>query len=138
MTEHDSSWEGWQDIYNEYSEKLKTAGASITDVKEKYGFIRFEADYSDNKREIEQLINEAEKRSLETCQKCGKQAKQVSIGGWVYTLCEDCQKEKYDPSSITVPPFERLPDGSCPNVHTMLTPEKEKQRRQKIKEILKK
>lgn len=46
-------------------------------------------------------------------------------------------KEKYDPESVVVPPFERLPDGSCPNVFTMLTSAKEEQNRQKIRELLK-
>lgn len=122
--EHDTSWGGWQGIYDEYSKKLKAAGASITYVKEKYGFMRFEANYTDNVREIERLIHEAEEESLHTCQECGEKASQVEISGWIYTLCEDCRsdKEKYNPADISVPPFERLVDDSCPNVHTMLPP----------------
>lgn len=55
--------------------------------------------------------------------------------------CVRCKKIpfeiEYDPESVVVPPFERLPEGSCPNVHTLLTPEKEKQQSQKIRAILK-
>jgi len=93
-------WGGWQDIFNEYSAKLEAAGAEITYVKEKYGFMRFEADYNDNAREIQRLIHEAEEKSLNTCQECGKEGTQVDVGSWIYTLCEDChivQKQKLPP-----------------------------------------
>jgi|GEM_PF-2058858 len=30
------------------------------------------------------------------------------------------EKDKYDPASVVVPPFERLPEGSCPNVHKII------------------
>lgn len=41
---------------------------------------------------IEEVISEAELNSTEICEKCGKPGKRRG-GGWVYTLCDECDKK---------------------------------------------
>ena len=61
-----------------------------TQVKEKFGTLRFYADYGeDYEDEIEDLIHQAEVRSSKTCEECG-QPGVTRPGGWIKTLCDDC------------------------------------------------
>jgi hypothetical protein len=57
-------------------------------VKEKFGTLRF---YLDNgTQEMYKLVREAERESAETCEDCGQRG-EWRQGGWVRTLCDDCE-----------------------------------------------
>ena len=57
---------------------------SVAQVKEKFGTLRYYTSGSNDK--IRQLIHDAEERSAETCEVCGKPGKLIT-GGWLKTLC---------------------------------------------------
>jgi hypothetical protein len=60
-------------------------------VKEKYGMLRFYYDGGDDR--ITGMVDLAESMSSVTCEQCGAPGK-VRIGGWVQTLCETHYQEK--------------------------------------------
>lgn len=65
----------------------------VTQVKEKYGGLRFyyygiAKDPSDNER-IVSIVAAAEEKSYETCEICGRKAKQRGRG-WISTECWRC------------------------------------------------
>jgi len=56
----------------------------LVQVKEKYGTLRmYWSSYPDGLSEIEE---EAEKKSIKTCETCGKEG-QIRGEGWLYTAC---------------------------------------------------
>lgn len=63
-----------------------------TQVKEKFGGLRFYVNYYDDY--IRGLIDMAESISLRTCEDCGNPGKQ-NEEGWIVTLCDPC-REEYD------------------------------------------
>jgi hypothetical protein len=63
-----------------------------TQVKEKYGGLRFYTNSTDEY--IEGLVSMAEAMSSRTCEECGNPGKQNN-DGWITTLCDSCRKE-YD------------------------------------------
>lgn len=58
-------------------------------VKEKYGTLRYYTNTFDD--EADGHIRDAEKKSEKTCESCGKPGKPRG-GGWIRTLCEECNK----------------------------------------------
>ena len=84
--------------------KLKTAGPSliphnpgylkceVTQVKEKFGGLRFYVDCNDDY--IEGMISLAEGMSYKLCSKCGEKSSNQVKRGWIYTLCSPCRDEK--------------------------------------------
>jgi hypothetical protein len=96
---------GWDGIIERLSEQLEFISNNspvevvATQVKEKFGGLRFyhyvggdEADptwYSI----VNALIDGAEGRSYHTCEDCGKWG-QRREGGWIRTLCDDCQSAR--------------------------------------------
>jgi hypothetical protein len=116
--------DGWFGIIDEACEKLqKLADESnsiieFTQVKEKFGGLRLYLSIDQNKEtridimtnhgilvhsanpiddiwgEAHIITNEAEEKSVKTCELCGKEATQISRGGWISTLCEEHGKEK--------------------------------------------
>lgn len=63
----------------------------VMQVKEKFGGLRFYTDYSNDY--LNGMIHMAECISYKTCEQCGKPGKPRS-GGWVLTLCDDCEKAR--------------------------------------------
>jgi len=63
----------------------------VTQVKEKYGSLRFYVSSATDK--IFELINKAESKSCTTCEVCGADAKLGQKNGWYTTLCVDCAKK---------------------------------------------
>jgi len=89
------AWRGWYNLYEEYTTKLKAAGAIDIYVKQKYGFMRIEYNYSDkcnnsDRAEINRLANEAEDKSLGICNECGSEEDVSQVGIWIETLCKQC------------------------------------------------
>jgi hypothetical protein len=56
-------------------------------VKEKYGGLRFYMTIQSD--EMSDLIHEAEKKSIKTCENCGKPGK-IRGKEWVFTRCDEC------------------------------------------------
>lgn len=65
----------------------------ITQVKEKFGTLRFYTNYSDDY--IDGMIHFAEFLSSKTCETCGVTScvKLERIGGWVKTICSTCRRK---------------------------------------------
>lgn len=89
--------DGWLDILEdlfagieEVVKKDKLTNFRVEQVKEKFGGLRVYVEGGND--EIEKLIDDAEKRSFETCEKCGKQGKLRDRAGWYTTLCNSCAK----------------------------------------------
>lgn len=89
--------DGWYDLIRELCERLyplikkiipEDDGYScrVSQVKEKYGSLRFYMDSSTN--EMDDLIEEYEDRSTRVCETCGKPGQIDNSTGWVSTTCE--------------------------------------------------
>ena len=79
---------GWYEIIDNLLNKIKDSGFKIHQIKEKYGTLRVYTDFY--KKDVEDLIDEAEELSAITCEMCGKPGVLRANGGWWYTSCEDC------------------------------------------------
>lgn len=65
----------------------------ISDIKEKYGTLRF---YADNETDVmSTIISVAESMSHFICEVCGQPGK-VRDGGWVKTRCDKCFNGRED------------------------------------------
>lgn len=79
--------DGWFTILRELSLRLEPLGVVAGQVKEKYGVLRFYGE-GDGGEEAERAIEEAERRSAETCEECGRPGALVARRGWYSTFCE--------------------------------------------------
>ena len=84
--------DGWYNIIDQLCNKIqshinfcKIDQVVATQVKEKYGTLRFYYDCGD--RYIDGLVAMAESMSAVTCEVCGNSGKTLG-GGWIKTLCE--------------------------------------------------
>jgi len=82
--------DGWMMLLWRLSLKLKPLGVQATQVKEKFGALRFYTDCTSN--EIKVAIQEAECLSLITCEACGRPGTATATS-WIKTYCEDCANE---------------------------------------------
>lgn len=64
---------------------------TVTQVKEKFGGLRFYYDGGDER--IREMVSAAEILSLKTCEQCGNDGNQRS-GSWVKTLCDVHHEER--------------------------------------------
>jgi hypothetical protein len=71
--------------------KWRPSYPKAVQVKEKFGGLRFYMTYY--VEEIEKLIDEAESKSYQTCERCGAPGKSRE-GGWILTLCDECEEKK--------------------------------------------
>ena len=85
---------GWRPLVEpilQKIEELNAAGANIriTQVKEKWGELCvYLSSYTP---ELEEMIDEAARKSVTICENCGKPAQRVwGNYGWIYTLCPAC------------------------------------------------
>lgn len=85
---------GWYNILDDLCSKLEPHRVVAGQVKEKFGGLRFylEATSSDKWDEIQQSIQDAEAKSYNTCEICGKSGK-LRRGSWLKTLCDECQNK---------------------------------------------
>lgn len=85
---------GWKPIVEELLEKLaKDPKCAVAQVKSKFGGLRVY--YINCTEENEKLVNEAVEKAGNTCEECGADsAKGVDVRGWLWTLCEACEKVK--------------------------------------------
>jgi ribosomal protein L37E len=89
--------EGWFDLIwklcEDIDEIVKREGwtdFSVDQIKEKFGGLRFYINGAN--KEIFDLINEAEAKSFNICERCGKKGVAYVSYGWVKTLCSKCAK----------------------------------------------
>lgn len=95
--------DGWGLLITQLEDKLKTLSPdyTVSQVKEKFGGLRYYASAADASEETAQqfydLIREAEEKSYEICESCGQPGRLSRRGnaGWYKTLCPECS-EKLD------------------------------------------
>ena len=80
--------DGWFDLIEELSTKLEPMGVIATQVKEKYGGLRFYVASATD--EAWDLIDEAEEKSEAICETCGDPGRLRTNQGWDKTLCDAC------------------------------------------------
>lgn len=96
--------DGWYGLIREAAEKLEPLIVAIREqapdesyfprasqVKEKFGTLRFYMSSSTD--EMEKIIDEAERKSAETCETCGSTG-ELRKGGWLVTLCDKCHNKE--------------------------------------------
>lgn len=93
---------GWYNLIWEISEKIEKEIKKdksleifrVSQVKEKFATLRFyyEGNWNDK---IEKLIDEAEKKSEQICEQCGKDTGKSNIkgNGWLYNRCDECYEK---------------------------------------------
>ena len=96
--------DGWFDLLKECIEKIKTICEKedfvvftpddsghiyILQIKEKYGTLRFYVSSATD--EIYNFIDEAEKKSAFTCERCGANGKLRGDRFFIYTACDACE-----------------------------------------------
>jgi len=87
--------DGWYDLINHLSSAIDTYtnpisefnvfNVGVSQVKEKFGTLRFYADNTD--RVIDGMIWLAEHKSAHTCETCGNRG-ETRNGSWLVTLCD--------------------------------------------------
>jgi hypothetical protein len=84
--------DGWFRLLWTLSEGLEKTGfnGQVTQVKEKYGGLRFYVSYATD--EQYNLIDKAEEVSLKVCEVCGRLGKTRGYG-WLKTLCDNHYEE---------------------------------------------
>lgn len=91
--------DGWLPIVNDLIAKLdeRFPGWTLSQVKEKFGGLRFYADPPQGTawEDMELLIADAEVKAAETCEWCGQPGR-LREGGWLLTLCDECQAKRED------------------------------------------
>ena len=102
--------DGWFTLINELCNKIENTtigtGLSVvaTQIKEKFGGLRFYYRYEENntiitntrsnevhKNIISSYVEEAERSSYKICERCGNKGKKIT-GGWIRTLCPVCEE----------------------------------------------
>lgn len=78
--------------YIDLNKHLKISQVIATQVKEKYGGLRFYYIGGDNR--IDGYVSFAEHLSYAICEKCGSTENVGRTDGWIYTRCEKCAKKE--------------------------------------------
>lgn len=92
--------DGWYDLIDKLCADLMDLNSSVvaTQVKEKFGCLRFYADIENpisekNSDLIWERIYKAEMDSETICEVCGKKGK-IRAGGWLRSLCKEHYKTR--------------------------------------------
>jgi hypothetical protein len=80
---------GWDHLVQPLIDHCEKNNIPIAQIKEKFGGLRFYLDTALNTDPIWGMIDEAEQRSLSTCEECGEPGTRKRIGGWLKTVCDD-------------------------------------------------
>ncbi len=91
--------DGWFDILDELCKKITArceemgyTDVRVSQVKEKWGTLRFYMNHADD--EIYKYIDEAEAKSENTCEKCGAPGTcALTTNGWYGVRCDKCSKK---------------------------------------------
>ena len=107
-TELDDMPEGWRiafgtEICDEIKEVLEAEGAMdkyrITQIKEKYGQLRWYSNYSSPAYHA--IIEKYTKLSEKTCIECGKPATRITTW-WISPYCDDCVPKEEQNETVSV------------------------------------
>lgn len=88
--------DGWFDLLKECIENIKKVcertgdETKVAQIKEKFGTLRFYIDAGND--EVYDAIEEAERKSMITCENCGKPGSTRADRPWIQTLCDACNK----------------------------------------------
>jgi len=98
---------GWFKLLDELSAKLESLNVIASQVKEKFGGLRFYIESCSDEiyNKADNYITEAENKSYEVCEICGKEG-ELRHGGWLQTTCDTCQKLYEEGKSIHTHPEE--------------------------------
>lgn len=78
---------GWDAIIIPLIEEADKGLATVMQIKEKFGRLRFYCHNASDK--LDDMIEAAEVESGKTCEMCGKPGVLMKSGGWFKTLCAD-------------------------------------------------
>ena len=81
--------EGWRKIVYKLNADIEaiSPGHTIEQIKEKFGGLRYYCSVDDYSK-VDDLIIEAEKESMKTCEVCGNFGKIRNNRSWIVTLCD--------------------------------------------------
>ncbi len=79
--------EGWRHLYEPLIELAEAEGATVYQIKQKLGTLRFSAGPMTDK--LRAAIEAAEAASAKTCEACG-QPGQMRRASWIEILCDRC------------------------------------------------
>ena len=86
---------GWYKILEELCEKIgNIPGFKFAQVKEKFGMLTVYyngPNTEEDRKIVRAAIDEAENKSVVTCEICGEEGKRESYGGWLSTECKTCK-----------------------------------------------
>lgn len=81
--------QGWGELIEKLYWICDAHNLTVTQVKEKYGGLRFYVCCAPD--EVLEEIDRLEKQSLEICENCGDPGKLKNVNGWLSTRCEKCK-----------------------------------------------
>lgn len=82
--------DGWFDLVERVCKKVaEVEGVYLAQVKEKFGGLRIYTEPHND--EVQEVIDQAENESFQTCEECGESGRPRS-GLWVKTLCDEHAK----------------------------------------------
>lgn len=84
---------GWSELLDKLHANLVELDATyrLAQVKEKFGGLRFYADFEDSvRRQCQALVDEAERRSFHICERCGHPGTLRAERQRRLTLCDGC------------------------------------------------
>ena len=83
---------GWGSLVEDLYKLCDANNIMITQVKEKFGGLRFYIGGAS--AEILDEIEKAENESYKICERCGEPGKPKADPYWIQTLCDKCRKER--------------------------------------------
>ena len=81
---------GWHPLLD-LAYRMRPNHVRVAEVKQKYGALRMSSDGAP--AWYEDLLWEIEQVSFTVCEECGR-AGRARGGGWIRTLCDECEKER--------------------------------------------
>lgn len=78
---------GWRHIVEPLINLAHVKNIQVTQVKEKFGTLRFYTDNTDD--DFYRLVCNAEDLSAQTCEQCGKPGSLRTDSGWMKTRCDE-------------------------------------------------
>jgi hypothetical protein len=117
--------EGWKHLYQPLLDLAGLYGATVLQVKEKFGGLRFYFAGGSNYDGLQMLVDAAEMKSYHVCEDCGEDGwewdptipktdprygesrskARLRKGGWLRTLCDPCaEKCGYVQEEVETPP----------------------------------
>jgi len=81
---------GWKELIDPIVTRANEIGATIMQIKEKFGMLRiyFDPGHTDCD-ELEDMVDKSELDSATRCEMCGLPSHMMVKGGWYKTLCKE-------------------------------------------------